>query len=94
LAKIDFNPEVGNVGSFQMFRNEIIKDSEAAMKREMAAITADDPASMNAWNNGEDVPEITQRLTSAINRSVDMYADRLPAQSLEVIRDICIKAVE
>lgn len=93
LAQTDFNEAVGNVGSFQMFKNEIIKESTGAIEKEMARIGKEDPEAITAWNNGKDVPEVTERLVNKINSVVDGYSDRLPEQSLKVIRDICIHAV-
>lgn len=94
LARLDFNEEVGNVGSFQMFKNEIIKESNDAMNREIKRLQREKPDAIHAWNNGDDVPEVAERLRNVIGECCDAYAGRLSSQSLKVIKDICIKAVE
>lgn len=94
LAALDFNSRVGNIGSYQMYKNEIIKASHIAMDRELERLRKTSPEEVRAWDNGDAAPTVVAQLKKVIEAECDKFANKLSAQSLDTVKDICLKAVE
>lgn len=91
LTQLDFNPQVGQIGSFQMFRNEIIDGAKRVVDDVLASSPQD---RQDAWNRGETCPDISARMRDGVTQHVDGYKNRLDPDALKDITDICMAAID
>ncbi len=94
LAAIDSDASIGNVGTVDMYKQDIVSGAAAAMDGKLAELRAADRAAVDKWESGDSDPAIERELRSAISAHVDGYRDRLTPAQLDPIRKMCLEAVD
>jgi len=101
LVLLDYDPTVGQASTFEIYKNQILEESNDILQRAIESYQDDPELSAAAQSykdanitvNPDDEAKFKQKVMAEINSNIESYSDKLSREDIIKIKEYCDMAI-